>query len=107
MANPLLLADVENIFTPALVFFPQRIQNNIQVVLRMAGSTATHMKTHKTREIAQMQLDRSLALLRLAKSDGYFVTKAIAHIKQDGDFDGIRAHPKFVKFLAELDAKRE
>ena len=52
-------------------------------------------------------LDRSLALLRLAKSGGYFDAAKIAHIKQDRDFQGVRTHPKFVAFVKELELPRE
>jgi tetratricopeptide (TPR) repeat protein len=49
-------------------------------------------------------LDRSLALLRQAKAAGYFNDpKLVSHIKQDRDFAGVRTHPAFVKFLAELE----
>jgi len=52
-------------------------------------------------------LDRSLALLRLAKSGGFFDAAKIAHIKQDSDFDGIRTHPKFAAFLNSFDKPAE
>ena len=45
----------------------------------------------------------SLALLRKAKAAGYFDKEHIAHIQRDTDFDGIRTHPRFVEFMAELE----
>ncbi len=52
-------------------------------------------------------MDRSLALLRQLLAGGYFTAQRIDHLKKDGDFDGIRAHPKFAAFLTELEKSRE
>ena len=54
------LSDVASTFTPALVFYPELIRQNIARVIEMAGSPQRlrpHAKTHKTREIARMLLD--------------------------------------------------
>jgi len=59
MTHPYRLADEADIVTPALVFFPEIIQQNIKRVIELAGSPdrlRPHAKTHKTREIVQMQL---------------------------------------------------
>lgn len=59
MAHPYTLHDVAEVFSPALVFFPSLIRANIARVVEMAGSPSRlrpHVKTHKTREIAAMQL---------------------------------------------------
>ena len=58
-----LLQDPSSIFTPALLFYKDIIRANIATVLRMAGSPARlrpHAKTHKTREIARMELDAGI-----------------------------------------------
>ncbi|HEY1188279.1 MAG TPA: D-TA family PLP-dependent enzyme [Gemmata sp.] len=54
------LSDLANIFSPALVFFPELIKQNIGRVIEMAGGPARlrpHVKTHKTIEIVKMLLD--------------------------------------------------
>jgi D-serine deaminase-like pyridoxal phosphate-dependent protein len=54
------LTDSAQVYSPALVFYPELIRRNIARVIEMAGSPARlrpHVKTHKTREIARMLLD--------------------------------------------------
>src|SRR5258708_6801416 len=54
------LSDLPSVFSPALVFYPELIRNNIKRVIEMAGTPdrlRPHVKTHKTREIAKMLLD--------------------------------------------------
>jgi D-serine deaminase-like pyridoxal phosphate-dependent protein len=54
------LADVPSVFSPALVFYPALIRQNIARVIEMAGGPQRlrpHVKTHKTREIARMLLE--------------------------------------------------
>src|SRR5262245_2909349 len=60
MPHPYRLADESAVFSPALLFFPDLIRQNIARVIELAGSPARirpHVKTHKTREIARMQID--------------------------------------------------
>src|SRR4051794_10173282 len=52
------LKDASGIFTPALLFYKDLIASNIDAGIRIAGSAARlrpHVKTHKTREIVQME----------------------------------------------------
>jgi D-serine deaminase-like pyridoxal phosphate-dependent protein len=59
MSHKYHLSNVAEIPSPALVFFPDIIRNNIAAVVRMAGSPdrlRPHAKTHKTRQITEMQL---------------------------------------------------
>jgi D-serine deaminase-like pyridoxal phosphate-dependent protein len=59
MAHPYHLSDAAGVFSPALVFFPDLIRQNIARVVELAGGPARlrpHAKTHKTREIARLQL---------------------------------------------------
>jgi len=52
--------DPSGIFTPALLFYKEIIRHNIRRMIERAGGPARlrpHCKTHKTREIVQMQLD--------------------------------------------------
>lgn len=54
------LSAPEDVFSPSLVFYPELIRRNIARVLEMAGDPSRlrpHVKTHKTREIAQLLLD--------------------------------------------------
>lgn len=53
------LADVADVFTPALVFYPELIRANIAAVVAAAGGPdrlRPHAKTHKTAEVARLQL---------------------------------------------------
>lgn len=53
------LLDEATVFTPALVVHPALIRQNIAAVIRAAGGPdrlRPHVKTHKTAEIAKMQL---------------------------------------------------
>jgi D-serine deaminase-like pyridoxal phosphate-dependent protein len=57
------LSDVADVFSPALVVFPELIRKNIARVIEMAGGPERlrpHVKTHKTREIARMLLDAGI-----------------------------------------------
>jgi len=59
MTHPYRLLDEADVVSPALVFHTDLIRGNIAAVLRMAGPPTRlrpHVKTHKTREIVQMQL---------------------------------------------------
>ena len=48
-------------------------------------------------------IDQAIGLLEKIKSNGYFDSKRIAHLKKVTDFDGIRQHAKFKEFLDSLD----
>src|SRR5438093_9113987 len=53
------IADTTAILSPGLIFYKELIQRNIERCLQIAGSAERlrpHVKTHKTREIAQLQL---------------------------------------------------
>ncbi len=53
------LAEEEEALTPQVLFYPDRIADNIQEMIRIAGSPLRlrpHIKTYKCREIVQMQL---------------------------------------------------
>lgn len=62
--NPIyLIENHHDLFSPALVFYKEIIRANIAEVVRLAGSAqrlCPHVKTHKTREIAQMQLEAGI-----------------------------------------------
>lgn len=57
------LTDTSNVFSPALLFYRDLIQQNIQNAIRMVGDAKRlrpHAKTHKTPEIAKMMLEAGI-----------------------------------------------
>lgn len=57
------IANVDEVFSPALVFYKDLIRANIAEVVRLAGSPkrlCPHAKTHKCREIVRLQLDAGI-----------------------------------------------
>lgn len=50
----------ENVISPSLLIYPDRIRHNINLMLKMVGDPKKlrpHVKTHKTAEIIQMQME--------------------------------------------------
>ena len=69
MSNPYAIADTSAIFSPGLVFFRDLIRQNIARMVEMAGSPdrlRPHAKTHKTREVARMQLEAGITKQKCA-----------------------------------------
>src|SRR5947199_810696 len=63
MNSQYLIRDTSAVFTPALVFYKDLIRQNIARAVEMAGGTSRlrpHVKTHKTRELARMELDAGI-----------------------------------------------
>ena len=58
--NPIYaIADTSGIFSPALLFYKDIIQQNVRKAVEMVGDPKRlrpHVKTHKTREIVKMAL---------------------------------------------------
>ena len=57
------IADTAEIITPALVVFRDLVADNISQMIAIAGSAERlrpHCKTHKMREVAQMQMERGI-----------------------------------------------
>jgi len=57
------IQNVDEVVTPALVFYKDLIRSNIAEVVRLAGSPkrlCPHAKTHKCREIVRLQLDAGI-----------------------------------------------
>lgn len=53
------IENLDEVYSPGLVFYKSIIESNIAEIIRLAGSPTRlcpHVKTHKTREIAAMQL---------------------------------------------------
>jgi D-threonine aldolase len=58
-----LIRDTSAVFSPALVFYKDLIRQNIARAVEIAGGPERlrpHLKTHKTREIARMELDAGI-----------------------------------------------
>ena len=63
------LHDLAEVFSPGLLFYKDIVRRNINHVLQMAGGPQRlrpHVKTHKTREIARMQLDAGITKQKAA-----------------------------------------
>ena len=53
------VTNLEDVPSPSLLLYPDRIQENIDRMIKMAGGTARlrpHLKTHKLAELVRMQL---------------------------------------------------
>src|SRR5437016_1469551 len=58
-----VIRDTSAVFSPALVFYKDLIRQNIARAVEIAGDPARlrpHVKTHKTREIARLELDAGI-----------------------------------------------
>lgn len=63
------LTDTTGVVSPALLVYPERILHNIRTMIEMAGGTKNlrpHIKTHKTAEIIEMQLDQGIQKFKCA-----------------------------------------
>lgn len=59
----------DNIITPALLVYPDRIEKNINTMIAMAGGIQNlrpHIKTHKTVEIVQLQMKQGIQKFKCA-----------------------------------------
>jgi D-serine deaminase-like pyridoxal phosphate-dependent protein len=60
---PYAIRDTSAIFSPALIFYKDLIQRNIEQAVAIAGVPSRlrpHVKTHKTREIVRLELDAGI-----------------------------------------------
>jgi D-serine deaminase-like pyridoxal phosphate-dependent protein len=61
--SPYAIADTSQILSPGLVIFRDLVEKNLDEIVRVAGNASRlrpHCKTHKMREIVQMQLARGI-----------------------------------------------
>ena len=61
--------DVKGLVTPALVVYPKRIEENIQLMIRIASgadSLRPHIKTYKIAEVIEMQLKHGITKFKCA-----------------------------------------
>src|SRR5437870_10619513 len=69
MSDWFQVANTADIPSPALLVYPDRIQENIRHMIRIAGGVNTlrpHMKTHKMPEVIQMQLTQGITRFKCA-----------------------------------------
>src|SRR5262249_17658100 len=63
------IADVSDVYSPALIFFADLIRANIAAAVRAVGDPnrlRPHVKTHKTREIVRLGLDAGITKYKCA-----------------------------------------
>ena len=63
------ISNINEIDTPALLVFPDRMKHNIDQAVAMAGDAKRlrpHIKTHKSKEAAQMMLDAGIGTFKCA-----------------------------------------
>ena len=63
------VSNSQDIISPALLVFPDRIEKNIQKMIAISGGTESlrpHIKTHKIAEIIQLQLDYGINKFKCA-----------------------------------------
>lgn len=61
--------NTNSVISPSLLVYPERIQRNIDTMLRMAGGPEhlrPHIKTHKNAEIIVMQLEKGITKFKCA-----------------------------------------
>lgn len=69
MENWYTINQVDQIDSPALVFYPERIKQNINVLKKMIGDLVRirpHVKTHKTKEATYLLLDAGIRQFKCA-----------------------------------------
>ncbi|TDW96279.1 D-TA family PLP-dependent enzyme [Dinghuibacter silviterrae] len=69
MENWFVLAHPDKIDTPALLVYRDRVARNIDLMVKTAGDASRlipHVKTHKMREVVEMQLDKGIRRFKCA-----------------------------------------
>jgi D-threonine aldolase len=69
MENWYTIKNINELDSPALVVFPDRVKHNIQLAIEMIGDVnrlRPHIKTNKSREVAQMMLDAGITKFKCA-----------------------------------------
>lgn len=63
------LRTTEKVISPSLLVYPERIEHNIRLMIRMIGDPnrlRPHIKTHKTAEIIKMQMEHGIEKFKCA-----------------------------------------
>ncbi|WP_127130002.1 D-TA family PLP-dependent enzyme [Pseudoflavitalea rhizosphaerae] len=64
-----LISDADQVDSPALILYPQRVQQNIDALIGMIDDKQrlrTHAKTHKTKEAAELQMKAGIRKFKCA-----------------------------------------
>lgn len=64
-----LVENVDEVYSPALLVYPDRVQANLQRMIEYAGGTARlrpHVKTHKMAEVIEMQVAAGIDKFKVA-----------------------------------------
>ena len=64
-----LINNVQEVFSPSLLVYPDRIEHNIQKMIEIAGNVnrlRPHVKTHKTPEIVRLQMNHGITRFKCA-----------------------------------------
>ena len=63
------IGNADDLFTPALILFPDRIEQNIRTMISIAGGAdrlRPHVKTHKTAEVIGLQMKHGITKFKCA-----------------------------------------
>ncbi|MEQ8335698.1 MAG: D-TA family PLP-dependent enzyme [Cyclobacteriaceae bacterium] len=104
------IANADEVLSPALLFYPERIQQNIGRMIAIAGSAdrlRPHVKTYKCREVVNMQMEKDISKFKCA-------TLAEAEmVAQCGARDVLLAYPlvgpnqkRFIQLMAQFQKTR-
>jgi D-serine deaminase-like pyridoxal phosphate-dependent protein len=69
MSNPYAIEDTSSVYSPGLIFFADLIRRNLARAIELAGGPQRlrpHVKTHKTREIVQLELQAGVSKHKVA-----------------------------------------
>ena len=61
--------NANQVLSPALLFYPQRIKNNIQQMIKIAGTAdrlRPHVKTYKCKEVVRLQMEAGIVKFKCA-----------------------------------------
>src|SRR3982751_4513709 len=63
------VSNVDDVASPALLVYPDRVEENIRRMIRIAGGVERlrpHMKTNKLPEVIRMQMDQGITKFKCA-----------------------------------------
>ena len=69
MAFDYKIKNINDLDTPVLVVYPDRVKHNIQTAIDMVGDVARlrpHIKTHKSAEVARLMMDAGITKFKCA-----------------------------------------
>ncbi len=69
MNNWFEISDIDNLDSPALVVFPERVKHNIELAITMAGDVKKlrpHIKTNKSKEVTQLMMQAGIQKFKCA-----------------------------------------